>query len=502
MALGSKERCRIHRRTSALLGILLANLIAMVAASQSSEHPSHPTVRTLKASSIPKTVVGAGANLTRGVLNVTNAATNAAFDVADVVLAVTGNCSGTNSAANSNANITKRSNCTKSSNVTLDSRTEQAAKSLGILSELRTFLRGAKLATLIAVRMLPIGEAIFRASVKVQGSASSGQTVTFIYDAKVNGGKVSSGAPSPPPPKKSPPPPKRPPPTPKPPPVGSSRGGNASGGGGSGGSGGSSNSSGTGSAGNSTGSSKRIVSPPGVGSGANSSVVGAGNNGTASNGTSSGGSPGLGGDVSGNSTSPDAGTPPTDNSTASYSNGNGTATSDNSTATPGRLLAAETAGLWSRDAASGDDGSLDFDFGDSADAADDSADDDDVSILGALRRQVRRLIAAKGSAFPTHTPACNTGPYVAAVVIPLPASCKNPPRGKFVELVRQGAKRFLRLSYGAPGAGCQRRYNFQYPNFHGKVVKGAVIMRVCKAGPPRMQTCQRVTVTTAVPQCR
>ncbi|GJP35657.1 hypothetical protein CLOM_g20175 [Closterium sp. NIES-68] len=133
-----------------------------------------------------------------------------------------------------------------------------------------------------------------------------------------------------------------------------------------------------------------------------------------------------------------------------------------------------------------------------------SAGKDASQSASSAQRQMRSSVnaARKNMAkFPTFTPWCKTGPYVAAVLIPLGKACPTPPTSKFVTVVKNNNKRYIRLSKGKAGRGCQRQYKFQFPNFLGKVIQGAVVMRVCKAGPPFIKTCGSVTMTSAIPSC-
>ncbi|CAI6001376.1 unnamed protein product [Closterium sp. NIES-64] len=102
--------------------------------------------------------------------------------------------------------------------------------------------------------------------------------------------------------------------------------------------------------------------------------------------------------------------------------------------------------------------------------------------------------------FPSYTPYCSAGPYVTAVLIPL-GNCRAVPRGNNARIVRAGNSRFIRLDLGRPVRGCQRSYRFQLVNFRGRVVRGPVTLRVCRAGKPGAATCGPVTVTSAVPSC-
>ncbi|CAI5458210.1 unnamed protein product [Closterium sp. Yama58-4] len=55
---------------------------------------------------------------------------------------------------------------------------------VGPLSPFRLIIAGTKMATQIAVAMLPVGETLLRATVKIQ-TADVGKTVTFVYDATI-----------------------------------------------------------------------------------------------------------------------------------------------------------------------------------------------------------------------------------------------------------------------------------------------------------------------------
>ncbi|CAI7748226.1 unnamed protein product [Closterium sp. NIES-53] len=437
----------------------------------------------------------------------------------------------------------------------------------GPLSPFRLIFAGTKMATQLAIAMLPVGETLLRATVKIQ-TADVGSTVTFVYDATIKPSQSSpspcpspSPYPSPSPPSPSPPSPSPPSPSPPspsppslspppnhpspppppnyppvnqpPPTTGNSTSGN--------------NTSGANNGGNSTN----------AGSGGGGSGIGGSSNGGASSGGSVDGG-GIGG--SSNSTNSSS------NSTTGSGSSNNSSSGGNSPTTfaAGRVLASRFnlaseehgdsapseksfAGRLRRMLAEllnravqhlplspsplsprpleNPSGSIHADVsrnlmtaqqnmqksaasagksasksvnsakrntGKSASSASknaarsansaqkaasrgtQTAAKDASQSASSAQRQVRSAAQSGMAKFPTFTPWCKTGPYVAAVLIPLGKSCPTPPTSKYVTV---------------------------FPNFMGKVVQGAVVMRVCKAGPPFVKTCGSVTMTSTVPSC-